>query len=78
MCTTYNDEELITKSDELHEGVLYWKTLDEIKNLMVRARSGNDKEAEIEYENCNAEEARLELTIQHNYEAANGKLEDTE
>eukprot|EP00971_Amphidinium_carterae_P343686 6483606-Amphidinium_carterae.2 len=55
MFTTFNDEELITKAHELHEG-----------------------EAEKEYENYNTEEARLEMTIQHNYEAANGKIEDTE
>eukprot|EP00971_Amphidinium_carterae_P011473 225811-Amphidinium_carterae.1 len=45
---------------------------------MDRARSGNDKEAEKEYENYNSEEARLEMTIQHDYEIDNGKIEDTE
>eukprot|EP00971_Amphidinium_carterae_P195404 3877610-Amphidinium_carterae.1 len=54
------------------------KTFDEVEDMIKRANSGTDKEAEKEYEIYDADEARLEMTIQHNYETANGKIEDTE
>eukprot|EP00971_Amphidinium_carterae_P216229 4292295-Amphidinium_carterae.3 len=60
----FRDEEFITKALELQEGVLYRKTMEEIQDLMNKARSGNDKEAENEYAHYLSEQARLEMTIQ--------------
>eukprot|EP00971_Amphidinium_carterae_P197480 3919199-Amphidinium_carterae.1 len=64
----FNDENEITNAISLHEGVLYWMTLDEIENLERRARSENDPEAKRDYDNYNTEEAKLEIMIQQDYE----------
>eukprot|EP00971_Amphidinium_carterae_P039959 784609-Amphidinium_carterae.1 len=42
--TTYNDE--IGDDELLHEGVLYWMSMEDIKDLRERARSNKDPEAE--------------------------------
>eukprot|EP00971_Amphidinium_carterae_P138030 2735615-Amphidinium_carterae.1 len=42
--TMYNDE--IDDDELLHEGLLYWMTMENIKDLRERARSKKDPEAE--------------------------------
>eukprot|EP00971_Amphidinium_carterae_P152685 3026512-Amphidinium_carterae.3 len=62
----------------MHEGVLYWMSLDKVKNLARRARANNDPEAMKEYEGYTTEESKLEMTLRQAYESANGRIEDVE
>eukprot|EP00971_Amphidinium_carterae_P323854 6436275-Amphidinium_carterae.6 len=74
----FNDENDITHAVSLHEGVLFWMTLEEVERLQNRAKSGNDPEAKGEYENYNTDKAKLEIQIQQDYEVDYGKIEDVE
>eukprot|EP00971_Amphidinium_carterae_P210778 4182622-Amphidinium_carterae.1 len=46
--TTFNDE--IDEDELLNEGVLYWMTIENIKNLRTRAQSGKDPEAKKQFD----------------------------
>eukprot|EP00971_Amphidinium_carterae_P269375 5344050-Amphidinium_carterae.1 len=62
MVNMYNNEELITTADELHEGVLYWMNKDDIVKLMENARRG-DQNVEKRLESYYTDMKRLEITL---------------
>eukprot|EP00971_Amphidinium_carterae_P189570 3762867-Amphidinium_carterae.1 len=45
----FNDDHEIGETVSLHEGVLYWMSLDDIKDLEKRAYSTKDPEAQQQY-----------------------------
>eukprot|EP00971_Amphidinium_carterae_P017315 341423-Amphidinium_carterae.5 len=46
----FDENEITTQVSLLHDGVLYWMTLDEINSLEERWKSGNDPEAKRDYD----------------------------
>eukprot|EP00971_Amphidinium_carterae_P299618 5953006-Amphidinium_carterae.1 len=71
----FNDE--IEEKELLHEGVLYWMTIDDIKNLKTRAHSGNDPEALEQYDKYIAENEKFDIHMREE-EAARGAIEELE
>eukprot|EP00971_Amphidinium_carterae_P068663 1359683-Amphidinium_carterae.1 len=74
----FQDDQDITNAVSLHEGVLHWMELDDIKELEVRAKSDDDPEAARYYERHVDENRKLETILRQDYESSNGKLEDIE
>eukprot|EP00971_Amphidinium_carterae_P338050 6475209-Amphidinium_carterae.1 len=74
----YNDENGVTAAVSLHEGVLYWMTLEEIERLQERSKGENYPEAKRDYEMHRSEQENLMNTLQQDYESANGRIEDVE
>eukprot|EP00971_Amphidinium_carterae_P190378 3778310-Amphidinium_carterae.2 len=78
MMDYFFDENEITTQVSLHEGVLYWMMLDEIKSLEERWRSGNDPETTRDYDIYTAEQEQLNIMLRQDYESANGRIEESE
>eukprot|EP00971_Amphidinium_carterae_P322420 6408050-Amphidinium_carterae.1 len=74
----FNDDNGINNALSLHEGVLYWMDLDDIKELEARARGGDDPEATQEYKRYLEENIKLDTMLRQDYEKEHGKLEDIE
>eukprot|EP00971_Amphidinium_carterae_P351084 6491902-Amphidinium_carterae.1 len=74
--TTYNDE--IDPEELLHEGVLYWMSMEDIKDLQERARSTRDPEAEQQYKEYLENDHKLDLKMREEYEKYKGSIEERE
>eukprot|EP00971_Amphidinium_carterae_P336533 6472949-Amphidinium_carterae.2 len=70
----FNDE--IDDDEKLREGVLYWKTIESIKQLRERARSGKDPEAKKQLDEYIDENDKLDLDMREEEEKARGAIED--
>eukprot|EP00971_Amphidinium_carterae_P268730 5330920-Amphidinium_carterae.1 len=74
--TMFNDE--IEEEELLCEGVLYWMTIDNIKNLKTRAQSGRDPEASKQYDEYLAENEKLDINMREEEEKSRGAIEELE
>eukprot|EP00971_Amphidinium_carterae_P187955 3730634-Amphidinium_carterae.1 len=74
--TTYNDE--MDPEVQLHEGVLYWMNLDDIKDLRERAKSEKDPEAELQYKEYLDNNHELDMKMRDEYEKTKGPIEERE
>eukprot|EP00971_Amphidinium_carterae_P092629 1834548-Amphidinium_carterae.1 len=72
----FQDDKDSTDAVSLHEGVLHWMELEDIKELEVRARG--DPEATREYERYLDENRKLEIILRQDYESSNRRLENIE
>eukprot|EP00971_Amphidinium_carterae_P145933 2892425-Amphidinium_carterae.1 len=78
MYTTYNDENDIGPEEQLHEAVLYWMSMEDIKDLRERARSKKDPEAELQYKQYFEHNQKLDLKLREEYKKYKGPIEDRE
>eukprot|EP00971_Amphidinium_carterae_P246453 4894972-Amphidinium_carterae.1 len=74
--TMFNDE--IDEEELLNEGVLYWMTIENIKNLKMRAQSGRDPEAMKQFDEYIAENEKFDLNMREEEEKARGAIEELE
>eukprot|EP00971_Amphidinium_carterae_P141661 2806504-Amphidinium_carterae.1 len=74
----FHDENDIGEAVSLHEGVLYWRTLEDIKTLEQRAYSNDDPEAAQEYRWYLDANEKLDKDLREEYERNHGKLKDRE
>eukprot|EP00971_Amphidinium_carterae_P110483 2188574-Amphidinium_carterae.1 len=74
----FNDE--IDQDELLHEGVLllYWMTIESIKNLRTRARSGKDPEAEKQLNEYIEDNMKLDFRMKDEEEKDKGAIEERE
>eukprot|EP00971_Amphidinium_carterae_P116769 2312687-Amphidinium_carterae.1 len=78
MTEYFHDEYLISNVQSLHDEVLFWWEIDDIKHLEQRAKGDNEPEPKDEYERYLEDNKQLETIPRQDYESANGKLEDVE
>eukprot|EP00971_Amphidinium_carterae_P113486 2248483-Amphidinium_carterae.1 len=74
--TTYNDE--IEPDELLHEGVLYWMSMEDIKELMTKAKSKKDPEAELQVNEYIDNNIKLDMKMREEYEKYKGAIEARE
>eukprot|EP00971_Amphidinium_carterae_P239421 4753064-Amphidinium_carterae.1 len=74
----FHDEHLISNVLSLHEGVLVWMELDDIKDLEERAKGDSDPEATRDYSRYLDENNNLDTKLRRDFENEHGKLEDIE
>eukprot|EP00971_Amphidinium_carterae_P204632 4060946-Amphidinium_carterae.1 len=74
----FHDENLISNALSLHEGVLFWMELDDIKDLEERAKGDSDPEATRDYARYLDENNHLDTKLRRDYKIEHGKLEDIE
>eukprot|EP00971_Amphidinium_carterae_P262729 5212047-Amphidinium_carterae.1 len=77
MSNNWLEEKGITTSDELHEGVLYWMKLEDIKDLLKRSQRG-EPEAAKRMENYYVDMDVLEKVLRKKLEDNYGRIEETE
>eukprot|EP00971_Amphidinium_carterae_P141660 2806503-Amphidinium_carterae.2 len=74
----FHDENDIGEALSLHEGVLYWRTLEDIKNMEQRSYSNEDPEALREYKWYIEQNEKLDKDLREEYEKYNGAIGDRE
>eukprot|EP00971_Amphidinium_carterae_P022735 448253-Amphidinium_carterae.1 len=74
----FHDENQISNALSLHEGVLFWMELNDIKDLEARAKGDGDPEATREYARYLDENNHLDTKLRQDYANTHGKLEDIE
>eukprot|EP00971_Amphidinium_carterae_P019484 383463-Amphidinium_carterae.5 len=78
MKLNYNDENLITVAQELHAGVLYYMDLNEIEDVMKKAREDEDQEANRMLEIYQMDMNILETKLWKQLEDRDGRIDDNE
>eukprot|EP00971_Amphidinium_carterae_P155003 3073921-Amphidinium_carterae.1 len=78
MYMSYNDENDIGSEELLHEGVLYWMSIEDIKDMRERARSEKDPEAEQQYKQYFEHNQKLDIKMREEYEKDKGPIENRE
>eukprot|EP00971_Amphidinium_carterae_P294892 5855840-Amphidinium_carterae.1 len=76
MYMSYNDENDIDSEEQLHEGVLYWMNIEDIKDMRARAKSKKDPEAKQQYQEYFEHNQKLDTKIREEYEKEKGRIED--
>eukprot|EP00971_Amphidinium_carterae_P233532 4634625-Amphidinium_carterae.1 len=74
--TTYNVE--IDEDELLHEGVLYWMSMEDIKDLRERARSKKDPDAEKQFKEYIDNNIKLDMKMREENEKYKGAIEERE
>eukprot|EP00971_Amphidinium_carterae_P194157 3852667-Amphidinium_carterae.2 len=74
--TTYNDE--IEPDELLHERVLYWMSMEDIKDLRTRAKSTKDPEAERQFNEYIDNNIKLDMKMREEQEKHKGAIEERE
>eukprot|EP00971_Amphidinium_carterae_P275757 5471812-Amphidinium_carterae.1 len=72
----FNDE--IDENELLHEGVLYWMTIESIQNLRKRARSGKNPDAEKQLKEHIEDNEKLDYNLREEEEREKGAIEERE